>query len=47
LEVLLAFLTFTFVTGVRGKGDASAPRRGLVFVMSVLLAVALLSHRFA
>lgn len=47
MEVVLAFLTFAFVSGVCGKGDASAPGRGLVFVMSVLLAVALLSHRLA
>lgn len=48
MEALLAFLFVVFLTSMRGSRREVRPRQsGAIFVMSVAVALALLSHRVA
>lgn len=48
MEVMLGFLAFAFVAGVRGADrQGRAPRRAVLLLTSLVVAVALLSHRVA
>lgn len=47
MDVLLAFLGFAFVAGVRGAPGTPAPRRHVLLALSLIVSVALLSHRVA
>lgn len=47
MEVMLAFLAFAFVAGTRAKDDVRSPRAMVLLLLSVVVTIALLSHRVA
>jgi len=47
MEVILVFLAFAFVAGARAKDDVRSPRAMVLLLVSVVVTIALLSHRVA
>jgi hypothetical protein len=48
MEVMLGFLAFAFIAGIRGaERQTRSPRRAVLFLASLVVTVALLSHRVA
>jgi len=44
---MLAFLAFVFVAGARAKDGVRSPRAMVLLLLSVVVTIALLSHRVA